>query len=93
MSLFNHPQEVWDAQRCAKAAKHIFRDGMGTPGGPKGLVCVSGSSHPTYGTARYNGGCIRDGEWYEGEYTPFPIIPETYRFRHVSSWGTIIEEV
>lgn len=90
--LFVHPQETWTEAECAKRAKRVNRDGLGTPGGPRGLINADSSPYPSYGqTRRYNGGCLRNGQYYKGETVPLPQIPPTYRFRHVSSWGTVIE--
>ena len=94
MAYFTHPQETWTEAECKKRAAKVNRDGMGTVGGPRGLIANCGSSYVQYGqTKRYNGGCVIGEEWYEGEIIPLPIIPPTYRFTSVSSWGTIIEKV
>lgn len=93
MSYYIHPQENWSASECAKRASRINRDGLGTVGGPKGLINSDSSPYPSYGQSqRYNGGCIRDGEWYDGETVPLPVIPENYEFVKVPSWGTVIRK-
>ncbi len=93
MAYYIHPQETWDEKKCAQMAKRVFRDGLGTPGGPKGLINCDSSAYPRYGqSARYNGGCVRDDEWYEGETVPLPIIPDTYEFVQHTSWGTAIRK-
>ncbi len=88
-TLFTHPQEVWTVAQCTKASKRINRDGMGTVGGPRGLVSNSGSSYCQLGqTKKYNGGFIApDGEHYASEYKPLPLVPDGFRFESVSSWG------
>lgn len=92
MSYFIHPQETWDEKECLKRSQHVNRDGLGTVGGPKGLINCDSSPYPRYGQIRrYNGGCIRGEEWYEGEEVPLPKIPNTFHFVHHSSWGTAIE--
>ena len=90
-TYYIHPQETWTEKECAKRAKHIFIDGLGTAGGPRGLISNSDSSYPSYGQKkRYNGGCIRNGKWYDGEEVPLPKIPDRFR---ISSWGIAIEKV
>jgi len=94
MKIFMHQKETWDEAKCRKASRHINRDDLGTVVGPKGLINCDSSPYPRFGQTRiYNGGCIRNGEWFNGETIPLPIIPDTYRFRDISSWGTVIEEV
>jgi hypothetical protein len=88
-TLFTHPQETWSVAQCEKAAKKINRDGLGTVGGPLGLVSHSGSYHCQLGqTKRYNGGFIApDGEHYASEHKPLPKVPDGFRFEPVTSWG------
>lgn len=92
-TYFTHPRETWNEKECIKRARKVNRDGMGTVGGPKGLINHAGSSYPSYGqTIRYNGGCIRNGELYAGESVPLPKIPKTFHFVSHCSWGTAIEK-
>lgn len=35
----------------------------------------------------YNGGCVHDGEWYDGERNPLPVIPSGWEWHYVVSWG------
>lgn len=79
---FEHPAEVWTKEQCAKAVKKIATDGLGTPYPFSGYI---GDSQ--YGEKRYNGGCIRNDEWYEGEIFPLPIVPEGYKIIRVPTWG------
>jgi hypothetical protein len=58
---YEYPQEVWDAARCAKELKKIWKDGMGTPG-PNGLIQVDSDPYPHFGTRRFNGGIDIDGK-------------------------------
>ena len=91
-TYFKHPQETWDETECLKRSRKINKDGLGTVGGPKGLINCHSAPYPRYGQIRrYNGGCIREGEWYNGEEVPFPIIPDTFHFVQHCSWGTAIE--
>jgi len=91
VKIFTHPQETWSEAECEKWTKKANRDGMGTVGGPRGLINCDSAPYPRYGQARiYNGGCIRGDEWYNGEAVPLPVIPATYEFTKISSWGTVI---
>ena len=89
LPLFENKPEVWDAKRCAKAAKHRAADGMGTKQNRKGYIGCTTSPYG-YGIHRYNGGCIRNGEWYQGENNPLPIIDDAYEIFHVTTWGYYI---
>lgn len=91
-ALFTHPREVWTAAKCEKAARKINRDGLGTIGGPRGLISHTGSYCCQFGqTVRYNGGFIApDGEHYQAEHKPLPEIPAGFRFEVAPTWGTRI---
>jgi len=78
--LYQHAPEVWDEKTCAKKAKSVAKDGHGTQYPFKGKI----GSH--YGEKRFNGGCIRNGEWWQGENYPFPQIPDTYEIVPVQYW-------
>lgn len=94
MKTYTHPQETWSAAECLRRSRQVNRDGMGTVGGPRGLIASSASTRPGYGqTIRYNGGFTApDGQHYQAESRPLPRVPEGWRFRHASSWGTVIEK-
>jgi len=79
--IYQHPQETWDEKKCEKKAKHVAQDGLGTPYPWPGYI----GSH--YGTHHYNGGCDRDGEWYEGEHWSLPIIAPGYEITKTITWG------
>ena len=81
--------EVWDEKKCAKVAKKRGRDGYGTRHPYPGLVQASGAVGG-YGKTKYNGGCVRDGDWWEGEDIPFPVIPKEYCYVYRSMWGTYL---
>ena len=91
--LFTHPQETWTAAECEKRSKHAPADHWGNRP-PKGLINSSSSVRPGYGqTTRWNGGFIApDGKHYESEAIPLPVIPDSFEFVHVSSWGTRIQK-
>ena len=84
--VYTHPQETWDAKECAKRAKARRQ-----PGGKPGLIAGSSSSYPEYGqTVRFNGGREIDGNWYQSECRPLPVIAPGFHFEKVVSWGTYI---
>lgn len=79
--IYQHQTPVWDAAKCAKAAKHTAKDGLVTPYPFKGYIGMH------YGETRYNGGCTRDGEWYRGEYVPLPKVDPAFEIIRVVTWG------
>lgn len=81
--------EVWDAAKCAKIAKQRRRDGYGTLHPYPGLVQATGSPYG-YGKRRFNGGCVREGDWWEGEDIPYPVIPDEFVFVLRPTWGVYI---
>ena len=91
--VYTHPQQTWTAAECAKRAKSAPADHWGNRP-PKGLINSSSAVHPGPGqTTRWNGGFIApDGEHYESECVPLPIIPDTFEFVNVPSWGTRIQK-
>lgn len=89
--LYTHPKETWDEKKCKKMARSAPKDQWGNRP-PKGIIAQSGSAYVQYGhTVRYNGGTIRDGEFYRSEYLPLPEIPKTYEFVPLIGWGTRIQ--
>lgn len=82
LPLFEHPQETWDAAKCEKLAK---KKEANAPF--KGYIGSYASIPPAFGPIRYNGGCVRNNEWYQGENRPFPIVADRYEIIFVSSWG------
>lgn len=89
-SFYEYPLEVWDEKTCKKWSKHNPADYWGARG-PKGQINHHSSHYAEYGQIRYfNGGCVREGKWYQGEARPLPIINEKYEFYHLHSWGLII---
>ncbi len=88
LPLFQHPQETWDLAKCKKLAKRVVKDGMGTKHPRPGyLGCSQPYSEYKFGDFRYNGGCIREAEWYQGEFFPEPIVAEGYEIVWVTAWG------
>lgn len=91
MKTFMHPQEVWDAKECLRRSKVRHRDGCGTVHPRPGLIASSGSTVPQYGqTIRYNGGCVRNEEWFEAEAIPLPAIAPGFAFSAVPTWGVYL---
>lgn len=92
-SLFQHPQQTWDAKKCEKLARRTTRNGIGTKNPYKGMVSYGElGGHYVHGMrVRYNGGCVRgEGEnekWYQGEEWPMPILAEGYEFVYTPHWG------
>jgi hypothetical protein len=81
---YQHPQVTWDKETCEKIAKRTVKDGYGTPYPFKGYI------HPPTQLGwhvRYNGGCVRNGDWWEGEIFPLPKVSKGFEIEHVSSWG------
>jgi hypothetical protein len=80
MKLYTHPREIWDTKKCARAARRVIKDGLGTPYPWPGYI-------GQYEPKEYNGGCTRDGKEYDGEEYPLPIVAPNYKIIHVSTWG------
>lgn len=81
-TLYRHPQETWDEAKCKKLAKRVATDGMGTKYPFKGYV-----GDMVFVAVRYNGGCVREGQWYQGEEWPMPILPSGYKIVQLPNWG------
>ena len=79
--IFTHKVDKWDYKKCTRIANRTERDGLGTPYPWKGYI----GSH--YGTTRYNGGCIWEGTWYQGDCIPFPEIDPAFKIIHIPTWG------
>ena len=87
LPLFKHEPEVWDKKKCEKEAKHTATDGIGTKYPFKGYI------GNRYGKVHYNGGCTRNGEWWQGEEFPLPVIAEGFEIITVPTWGCRIVKV
>ena len=86
---YEYPPEIWDAKKCAKAAKHWHRDGYGTKHHRPGYIGCS-TSIGGYGRTRYNGGTIINDEWYKGIIRHLPKVAEGYKIVQVLTWGFYI---
>lgn len=92
MKTYRHPQEIWSAKECEKRARHAPIDPWGNRP-PEGIIASIGSSYPQYGqTLRYNGGKVIQGEWYEAEHVPLPLIPKSFEIVSLRTWGKIIRK-
>jgi len=91
-AYFVHPQEVWDLSTCEKKAKYTAKDGLGTPYPFKGYIGSETSIPPAFGKIRYNGGCVHNGQWYEGEIRPLPSVAPGYEIVRVPRWGWQIKK-
>lgn len=80
-NLYHHPEVRWNLQACRRAAKHVAKDGLGTPYPWPGYI----GNH--FGSTIYNGGCVYDGHWYQGEHRSLPLVHEDYEIIHVPTWG------
>lgn len=86
--FFKHPCETWDEKKCHRLSRRIAKDGLGTKYSFRGYIGGFGS----YGTREYNGGCTREGEWYDGEIFPLPELPDGYEIVVVPTWGYRIQK-
>jgi hypothetical protein len=75
-----YPTETWDAAKCARMARCVTRDGMGTPYPLRGMIWWLPKSQD------YNGGTIIQGEWYQGVVHSLPILAEGYRWESIPTW-------
>ena len=90
LPLYQHKTPKWDAQKCAKMAKKIARDGLGTPYPFRGFLHAP---TPLGWTVRYNDGCIRDGKWWQGETFHLPKVAKGFEIVNVPTWGFRIKTV
>lgn len=82
MAMFRNPKETWDEKKCERLARHLHKDGLGTPYPFKGYV-----GHLIGQTQRYNGGCTRNNKWYEGETFSLPKLAKGFKLVSVPTWG------
>jgi len=85
--IYQHKPENWNAATCAKKAKHLAKDGLGTPYPFRGYIGSSASRPSAFGVERYNGGIVINGKWYEGENRPLPILAKGFKIVVVPTWG------
>ena len=80
MNVYTHPQEKWSEAKCRKLVAQRSRDAYGT------LDHLPGFLRQRFGAKFYNGGCVREGKWYEGEDWPFPELPPGYKIIYEPYW-------
>lgn len=80
VKTYVYPQETWSAKKCHKAARHIDKDGLGTPYPFRGYYSIQ--TH-----VRYNGGTVIDGEWYQSVVRLLPRLAEGFVWRYRLTWG------
>lgn len=88
--LYQHPREIWDVKKCEKLVKHIAKDGLGTPYPFKGYIRLGNQGDLQ---VRYNGGCVRDGEWWQGEEWQLPKLADGFELVRIRTWGWRIIKV
>lgn len=87
--IYQHPQETWDEKTCARLAKRRWRDGMGTQMRTPGyLGCNQPYSEHSFGLLGQRQ--FINGESYEDEFFPFPILAPGYEIKWVVTWGWFI---
>ena len=89
IAYYQNPVQVWDADKCKKMVRRVLKDGMGTPY-PFKEATLQAEAYDA--TVRYNGGCIRNGEWYVGESFDLPILAPGYMWEKVPTWCWRIRE-
>jgi len=83
--IYQEKPEKWDRKKAERFAKTTTKDAYGTKEPYPGLIksgAVGG-----YGTTIYNGGCIRDGKWYDGEQRSLPQVPSDFEWITKPTWG------
>jgi hypothetical protein len=79
---FHVPPERWDTELCNRVARTREKDGMGTPAPWPGLRMDLKS-----GPERYNGGVVRDGQWFPGIVHTLPTVPDAFAWVRIPTWG------
>lgn len=92
-SCYIYPAEKWDKEKCEKMAKIIAKDGLGTPYPFKGYIGSGLTYGGEFGTTIYNGGCVREDKWYQGEHRPLPEVAEGFEIEYVPTWGYRIKKL
>jgi hypothetical protein len=77
--LYQHEREVWDENKCRRMSRRRRVNGQRMP--------FPGYIGSTFGEFRYNGGCERGGQWWQGERRPLPQIHADYQIVWVPTWG------
>ena len=90
---YTEPAEHWSRAQCEALSKRKTRDGCGTLWPYKGLVQGSSTPYPRYGRHTWNGGIVKDGEWWQGIDIPWPVTPWPWVICFISSWGYFIRKI
>lgn len=93
---YHRPQETWDRAKCEKLVKRRIKDGLGTVRTARGYLYASEiSGHYAFDDLkiRYNGGCIRNDKWYQGEISQLPIIPPEFEIVYDTLGWRIIKKL
>jgi hypothetical protein len=89
---YTYPQETWNKTKCEKVARHLEKDGMGTPHPWRGFISGHSSPYPSYGhTIKYNGGTFINGKHYHSVEMPLPKIAKGFKIVNRISWGYYLE--
>jgi len=87
LKTYKNEREIWDEDECKRMTRRLAKDGMGTPYPERGMV-----PWVKCGVIRYNGGCTRQGEWYEAEEFFLPKLAEGFIWVYRPTWcWTIVE--
>lgn len=90
-TYYVHLMEAWDKKTCERKAKHREVNAFGCKHPVPGLIASFYSPYFVYGRHEYNGGCIRNGEWYRGDERPLPLVHPDYEIVEYASWGWRIQ--
>jgi len=87
MKIYFHKQESWNKAKCEKMARHVAKDGLGTPYPFKGYIGADTGPYAIGVTIRLNGGCVHDGVWHEAEIRPLPQVADGFEIVNVPRYG------
>lgn len=85
LPLYQNPQETWNEKKCKSLVNHLHRDGLGTAYPFRGYFHFGGHNNEL--VVHYNGGCEREGRWWQGEQWTLPKVADGYEIVHVPTWG------
>ncbi len=79
-SIYKHKPARWDLKKCKRLVKRKRKDAYGTEDHLQGFLSEE------FGIKKYNGGCIREGKLYNGEYFPFPELADGFEIVYEPTW-------
>ncbi len=93
--LYQNPQQTWNVKTCERYCKIVRTDACGTKYPFAGYLprTVLGCHYAHGMSVRYNGGCVREGKWWQGEEWQLPKIPSGFEIRYKPTWGYQIIKV